>query len=366
MTKEEAIKQIKYAMRRMGEDTKEALTFIVPELNESEDERVRKALIEALKTAKTVGELKFILPEPIRAECIAYLEKQKEQPTNEEMLRTLRVEYEKGVTDTIAKYEQKDASKAIEAVERIDKYIDEHLANAHDMKDSDPVKKYYRGWDDALGELAKILLDVYSGENQTEQKPAESISQLSVKGKGVYKICPYCKERMIRDDSKVYTSIPPQYGYNCPKCGAVEFDTVIYDNPEIEEQKQECSEDKRIREDIIALIKFALNDGSAVSPGSYTTKEEAIAYLEKLEDKKPVTIEQVYEKFLSSDTLKLAKENKYIRAQLFWELMHNGIITEVDYMYLTDDKRKPWTEEEYLKAYRNGFNASEQLKNLGV
>ena len=34
------------------------------------------------------------------------LEKQKEHPTNEEMLRTLRAEYEKGVADTIAKYEQ--------------------------------------------------------------------------------------------------------------------------------------------------------------------------------------------------------------------------------------------------------------------
>lgn len=35
-------------------------------------------------------------------------EKQKELPTNEEMLRTLHAEYEKGVADTIAKYEQKD------------------------------------------------------------------------------------------------------------------------------------------------------------------------------------------------------------------------------------------------------------------
>ena len=69
-----------------------------------------------------------------------------------------------------------------------------------------------------------------------EQKPVESISQLTVQGKGVYKICPHCKSRMIRDDSKVYTSMPPQYGYNRPKCGAMEFDTVMYDNPEIEEQ----------------------------------------------------------------------------------------------------------------------------------
>jgi hypothetical protein len=68
-------------------------------------------------------------------------------------------------------------------------------------------------------------------EKQKEQK-----LNLTAKGKGVYKICPHCKSRMIRDDSKVYTSMPPQYGYNCPKCGTMEFDTVMYDNPEMEEQ----------------------------------------------------------------------------------------------------------------------------------
>ena len=47
------------------------------QLHKSEGERIRKGLIEALKTSKTVGELKFILPEPTREECISYLEKQK-------------------------------------------------------------------------------------------------------------------------------------------------------------------------------------------------------------------------------------------------------------------------------------------------
>ena len=70
----------------------------------------------------------------------------------------------------------KDASKAIEAVGRIDKYIDEHVANAHDMKDSNPDKKYYRGWDDALGKMAGVLQDVYSNEKQKENpKSADSI-----------------------------------------------------------------------------------------------------------------------------------------------------------------------------------------------
>jgi len=74
---------------------------------------------------------------------------------------------------------QKDANKAIEAVDRIDKYIDEHLANAHDMKDSNPDKKYYRGWDDALSKMAGILQDVYSGEKQKEQPKEELVYRLN-------------------------------------------------------------------------------------------------------------------------------------------------------------------------------------------
>ena len=153
------------------------------EMNESEDERMRKAALEGIEYLErdcgwdVIGDIDIL-------DVKEYLEKQKMQPTNEEMLRTLRAEYEKGVADTIAKYEQK------------------------------------------------------------EQKLTESISRLTVQGKGVYKICPRCKERMVRDDSKVYTSMPPQYGYNCPKCGTMEFDTVMYDNPEMEEQKlEEWSED---------------------------------------------------------------------------------------------------------------------------
>ena len=108
----------------------------LPELAESDDEKIRKALINHFKShSSLVGENWNGI------ECddiIAYLEK------------------------------QKYASKAIEAVDRIDKYIDAHTANAHDMKDSNPDKKYYRGWDDALCEMARILQDVYSNEKQKE------------------------------------------------------------------------------------------------------------------------------------------------------------------------------------------------------
>lgn len=55
--------------------------------------------------------------------------------------------------------------------------------------------------------------------------------------------------------------------------------------PELKESEE--SEEERVRKDIIGLIKFALNDGSAVSPGSHTTKEEAISWLEKQKEQKP-------------------------------------------------------------------------------
>jgi len=58
-------------------DKRDALRFF-PELAESEDERMIKALIEALTVSESIGELKFRLPEPTRKECITWLEKQKE------------------------------------------------------------------------------------------------------------------------------------------------------------------------------------------------------------------------------------------------------------------------------------------------
>jgi hypothetical protein len=137
MTREEAIERIKARFDKWALDDEDmkAIQTLIPELRESEGESIRKALIDALKVSETIGELKFRLPEPTREECIAYLEKQKE------------------------------ASKAIEAVDRIDKYIDENTTNAHDMKDSHPDKKYCQGIDNTLSDIAGILQDVYSEDD---------------------------------------------------------------------------------------------------------------------------------------------------------------------------------------------------------
>ena len=112
---------------------------VKPKQEWNEDERIRKEIILLINACAKDGHF-VTLEKHDSEEMLAWLEKQKE------------------------------ASKAIEAVERIDKYIDEHLANAHDMKDSNPDKKYYRGWDDALAKMSGILQDAYSGEKQKEQK----------------------------------------------------------------------------------------------------------------------------------------------------------------------------------------------------
>ena len=110
--------------------------YLFPQICESEDERIRKTLIEYFNERNSYRDEDETFNGVPYSSIIAYLEK------------------------------QKDASKAIEAVERIDKYIDEHLVNAYDMKDYNPEKKYYCGWDDALSKIAGILQDVYSNEKQ--------------------------------------------------------------------------------------------------------------------------------------------------------------------------------------------------------
>lgn len=222
MTREEAIKIVKEFINGtcLHLVDQEALETLIPELAENEDERIIRLLRElgSLDVAKElyeeynlsytdvlywlekqkecvsnnfddvwneedceeiIAEGQKLTPrfkELLKEVCHAWydrgvkLEKQKEDEGYEAIPVESTLEYKLGFKAGKESEKQKDASKAIEAVERIDKYIDENLANAHDMKDSNPDKKYYRGWDDALGEMSRILQDVYSVENQKEQK----------------------------------------------------------------------------------------------------------------------------------------------------------------------------------------------------
>jgi hypothetical protein len=51
--------------------------------------------------------------------------------------------------------------------------------------------------------------------------------------------------------------------------------------PELKE-----SDDEKIRRALTGLLKFGFNDGSAITPGSNITKEDALAWLEKQVEQK--------------------------------------------------------------------------------
>ena len=74
MTREEAIEKIREAMPTLWKETIDAIQTLIPELRESEDERIRRKMIEHFKskTKETWCNM------PVK-DIIAYLEKQKEQ-----------------------------------------------------------------------------------------------------------------------------------------------------------------------------------------------------------------------------------------------------------------------------------------------
>ena len=108
------------------------------------------------------------------------------------------------------------------------------------------------------------------------------------------------------------------------------------------------SEDERIRKDIIALIEL-LTDGSAVSPGSRTTKEEALEWLEKQKE------EEGYEAIPVESTLeyklgfKAGKESEKQKEQ-----------KPVECIDFYDEFYKVYTGPKNILAYVNIF-----VKKLG-
>lgn len=74
MEKEEAIREIKRFMSILPNDMQEAIMVLVPELAESEDERIRKAIIGIIKNSNIID------INVSEKQMLAYLEKQKEQP----------------------------------------------------------------------------------------------------------------------------------------------------------------------------------------------------------------------------------------------------------------------------------------------
>ena len=80
----------------------------VPELRESDDEKIKKDIINLIYWLKGNPSLCSQYYNDRYDNMLAYLEKQKAQlPTDKEMISLFRLEYEKGVADTIVKYEKK-------------------------------------------------------------------------------------------------------------------------------------------------------------------------------------------------------------------------------------------------------------------
>lgn len=106
---EEALERMKSWMK--GEhpecftEAKKAAEFIFPELKESEDERIRKEMIEFFTFENWNGEAPFS-PE-LAKERIAWLEKQ----GKDNMIEALRLEYEKGKADALQEQRKKWTSE---------------------------------------------------------------------------------------------------------------------------------------------------------------------------------------------------------------------------------------------------------------
>ena len=318
MTREEAIKEIKSWDFLEGKEL-EAIGTLIPELKESaEDERIYKEIMEFFK----MNEKKCSITNPY-PKWIAWLEK------------------------------QKDASKAIEAVDRIDKYIDEHVANAHDMKDSNPDKKYYRGWDDALGKMSGILQDVYSGEKQKEQKP----EHFELKA-GKWYIChrAFC----CRAD---HLTVKEGERFMCEKDGVVKgfvikepekyFKECSVPAPMEDEQKGQkpaewSEEDNEVLQQVIADIEDLI--AAETSPGFLAKYNKHLDWLKLLPERFYLTPKQEWSE----------EDEKTINDACCWIAEYAGYLMNKNYgkasmlMGLT----------EKLKSLRPSWKPSEeQLKN---
>ena len=144
---------------------------IFPELAESEDERVRKALIEHIKGIYKGSCTEEAIKE--RDEFIAYLEK---IPTDEEMKELLRTEYEKGRADALA--EQKPADKIKQKFKEGDWiiYKEEYTGEEDVLMVSNPdpngtslytgngQQKYYLGWSSLNSARLWTIQDAKDGD----------------------------------------------------------------------------------------------------------------------------------------------------------------------------------------------------------
>ena len=232
MTREEAIRRIK--AWNLDSDDMEVLSAVIPELAECEDERIRKIIRLALIASEDELSDFYKVHKIHRKECTDWLEK------------------------------RKDASKAIEAVDRIGKYIKYtrvHTANAHDMDDSNPDKKYYIGVDDTLSNIAGILNGVYSEEKQKEATPC-SVDEFTL----TLRNCLSTDSELTKEQADIFATVYGKELFNVAigkvKSGLTKEDIADFKTEKQKEQKpaEWSEEDKDYYDAIIAKLKVTQDD----------------------------------------------------------------------------------------------------------
>lgn len=239
MTREEAIKEA-YGIP-VTKAQHEALQFLIPELAESEDERIRKELLEYL----TVTRQQDFVAHPERQRWIIYLEKQKEQKSlsisaasewlKKNVCRYINSEYnefhkcveydgsidkERLINDfeEAMKKEQKSVQTAKEAWKemRLEVYA-QASGNRHEPNYSDDSTKMFSLCDideifEKIGNRAVEQKSAWSEEDETTFKCIKSI--LTDYMSKNYKGSKYCTNEQVKEWIKwfdiVFHSIRPQ------------------------------------------------------------------------------------------------------------------------------------------------------------
>lgn len=123
MTREETIRRIK--AWNLDSDDMEVLSVVVPELTESEDDRIRKILIHIVKGACDKYSIKYKGDEITEEKLLAYLERQKE-PHYFPLCKTIKDKIREYIAnhfiaDTVVKTDMRSIVKAMEEGVRLGK-----------------------------------------------------------------------------------------------------------------------------------------------------------------------------------------------------------------------------------------------------
>lgn len=319
MTQEEAIEVVRKNLPHLGigaTEMTDALGTLIPELAESEDERIRKSLVQTLQLAKC-NDGKLVISDTLAGKYLAWLEKQKEPlpiPDKFSELNSLLLQYFQS------------------AVKRNDDTEIESDTDLWGRKILDYVRKHDEKQKESLGDF---IDDFPYSDEQKEQKPKEQCvdvikmsTLLAADRLASAEMTGRLKER------KEILENPEKYGLckpaECEDCAMYLSGNCIHPNGKCEnvKSKQEWSEeDKRILNRIYSIIGWAMDEHAFSSCKKLLGDKEGVELQDFLrsiakpkqewseEDKeKIVTISEIIEHCTtipySGGTLTLNKEYK--------------------------------------------------------